>query len=196
MSKCCDCQHMNQKIEEIIKKNPGPQGEQGIPGIEGPPGDTGPQGIQGERGLPGQNGIVPAVYHASLPNLYARYQLPLGNLYYMIQRQPDNSLRVNINAKYIEGTTGPTIVDVVCSSGVKTQSMENAEIRHLFIEIHNAVHPNSSEMHRTWIRQQNPTTKLWSLHEICLFSSVDAARIDIIVYAIYENQEIKSFEVV
>jgi len=50
-----------------------------------------------------------------------------------------------------------------------------------------AIYQNSREMHRAWIRIQNPASTLWSLYEVNLYPSANGARTTVWVNVIEEG---------
>lgn len=165
------------------------EGKQGIQGIQGEKGIQGQQGIEGKQGLNGSG--VPTVVHGTLPLLYSRLTAQVGNdVRYMVQNYGDNNVKVYVQA--IHNLLGDTVVDIKCSSqqGSNTsrgQTLQNSILTNMFQEIDIFSYADSTEMHNTWIRQQNPSTKLWSLHEANLFVSMNGMRVDIWINEIYSN---------
>lgn len=157
----------------------GPQGIQGIQGVQGE------QGIQGPQGAQGPSGMVPTIYHRKIPSSGSSFQIAVGKVgYHMVWGTADS---VSIN---LRGDNPPILVDVKRSSqyqatGIEGLSLDNYSLPTGLTSIDTIVYNVSNEMHRIWIRQQDPVTLLWSLHEVCVFVSFKAARVDVWVYEIY-----------
>lgn len=179
---------------------PGPQGEQGVPGPIGP---TGPQGETGPQG-PGpditvvedtpisyklnfksndQNTTTPNLYpplityHVNLSTLNSTLNVPLGNLILTYQNTSTTGVRITVRAK---DTSIPILADMRRTSiyalgSVEVFTLENTKVS-TAVTLDDLVYSQSQEQHWMKIRQQDPTTQLWSLCEINSFISLNGAR--------------------
>ncbi|SDN04633.1 hypothetical protein SAMN04488502_1111, partial [Dendrosporobacter quercicolus] len=167
----------------------GSTGAQGDIGPTGPQGDTGSTGAQGDIGPTGASGIAPiAVYNTNLSASGSSFDVPVGNISYQLQYSTSSSLSLSVSALVSSIT-----VDIKRSSqydsAVEGTSLNGVTLTPTSVQLDSLIYSNSNEMHRTWIRQQDPDTSLWSLYEIDLFASVAGARTSIWVYLIYENAD-------
>ena len=173
----------------------GATGPQGITGPQGLIGDTGPQGIQGPIGPIGPVGpqgpvgpLGPTIsFQYSLSSTNNVINLPLGNgIYYQLQYRSSSALALNFapisKSTYIDYRR-QTLYD---GGGVEASYKSNMLISSS-TSIDSTIYSDSREMHRTWIRIQDPNTMLWSTYEVCMFSSLNGARIDIWVTVVVEQ---------
>ena len=123
--------------------------------------------------------------------------VPVGNIYYSVRQNGSDDLRLYIRP-IVPGTQ--ILIDWKRSSqyddsGVNSGPILNNTILSTEQNVDDVSYPSSREMHRTWIRQQDPDTNNWSLHEVNLFASGPPAppsgaprsRVTVWVYEIYKN---------
>lgn len=192
--------------EQGIQGVQGERGEKGEQGEKGDPGERGEQGLQGIQGEAGETPQItvaestPVSYKLNFktaqqdittPNLFPTYaeyhsnlaatgsvlSIELLDLVLNYQTTSSTALRISIEPK---NSAVPVLTDIrrtsIYNSGTaEAQGFDNTTIsaRTVLDEI---VYTKSQETHIMTIRQQNPTTKLWSLCEIFSFISNGAAR--------------------
>ena len=178
----------------------GLQGEQGIQGIQGEKGDIGPQGEQGEtpvitvaentplsykvnfktstQNITTPNLIAPLTeYHINLSATGSTLSIPLKNLILTYQNTSTTSLRISVAPK---DTATPILTDIrrttIYGGGtIEVLTLDNRTVSSRTV-LDDLVYSQSQEEHSMKIRQQDPTTKLWSLCEIHSFISNGGAR--------------------
>ena len=96
------------------------------------------------------------------------------------QRSSTSALRISIAPK---DTAAPVLVDIrrttiYDGSTIETQTMNSTTLSSS-IAIDGTVYTNSQETHNMRIRQQDPSTQLWSLCEVSSFLSAGGARCSI-----------------
>lgn len=182
------------------------QGPQGPMGPEGPRGEQGIQGEKGDKGDTGETPAITVVENTPLsyklyfktstddittPNLYKSHDeyhvnlsvlnsilnIPIENLILTYQNTSMTTARITIAAK---DTSVPILTDmrrtsVYNSGSVESQTYDNTSVTTRTI-LDDIVYTQSQESHIMIIRQQNPTTKLWSLCRIYTFISNGGAR--------------------
>ena len=106
--------------------------------------------------------------------------IPLGSLILTYENTSTSALRITVAPK---NTAEPVVADmrrtsIFNSTSIETQTYNNTTVsaRTVLDEI---VYSQSQESHMMVIRQQNPTSKLWSLCEIHSFISNGGARTSI-----------------
>lgn len=187
----------------------GEKGDTGEQGIQGPKGDTGEQGIQGQKDEAGETPAItvaedtplsyklnfktstedittpnlfkPLVeYHVDLSTANSTLNIPLENLILTYQHVSSTSIRISLAPK---DTAAPVVVDVRRFTVFNTTSIETLTLNGTTIStrtvLDDLMYSQSQESHTMLIRQQNPTTKLWSLCEIHSFASNGGARTSI-----------------
>lgn len=178
----------------------GLQGEQGIHGIQGEKGDVGPQGEQGEtpvitvaentplsykvnfktstQNITTPNLIAPLTeYHINPSATGSTLSIPLKNLILTYQNTSTTSLRISVAPK---DTATPILTDIrrttIYGGGtIEVLTLDNRTVSSRTV-LDDLVYSQSQEEHSMKIRQQDPTTKLWSLCEIHSFISNGGAR--------------------
>lgn len=188
------------------KGDTGPQGEKGDTGEKGEQGEKGEKGDTGETGetpaitvvedtpLSYKLNFKTSVDDVTTPNLFKSLdeyhvdlsatnsvlRIPLRNLILTYENTSTTAIRITIAAK---DTAVPVLTDmrrtsIFNTSSVETQTYNNTNVstRTVLDEI---VYSLSQETHVMVIRQQDPTTKLWSLCEIHSFISNGGARTSI-----------------
>lgn len=131
--------------------------------------------------------INPKIYHTRISMSGDSYEVIVGNVVYFLQH-----VSAGIFSLSIRSSGKSFLVDVKRTSQYDLTGVEGSTFNSLTLNTTNqsldaVIYTNSNEMHRTWIRQQDPDTNLWSLHEVNLFPSSNGNRIDIWVYKIYED---------
>lgn len=136
------------------------------------------------------------------PNLYASFtdyplnmsttgsvfNLPVGNLILNYQKTGTNTMRISVRSK---DTATPITADISRTSiygggSTEAQYFDNAQISTL-TTIDDTVYMDSQELHWIRVRQQDPTSSLWSLCVVRMFGSRNGARISIWVQWIEYN---------
>ena len=186
-----------------------PRGEQGIQGEKGEKGDTGEQGIQGEKGEKGETPAITIAedtplsyklnfktsiddittpnlfksldeYHVDLSATGSTLNIPLGSLILTYQNTSSLTLRISVAPK---NTAEPVLTDIrgltiFNSTSIESQTFNNTTISARTV-IDEITYSQSQESHNIIIRQQDPTTKLWSMCEVHSFASDGGARTSI-----------------
>ena len=197
----------------------GPTGAQGAKGETGAAGATGAQGIQGVTGQTPNIAVAEdtptsykvsfktdtqeitspnlksnvAYYNANLATLNSYIDIPLDNLTFTVANTSTTSVRMSVQPKV---ATTPVLADIRRTSiydgaSVESQTFNNTTVAAKLV-IDDLVYSQSQEINWIRIRQQNPTTKLWSMCEIRTFISQGGARTTVCVEWIYTGA---SFEV-
>ena len=197
----------------------GPTGAQGAKGETGAAGATGAQGIQGVTGQTPNIAVAEdtptsykvsfktdtqeitspnlksnvAYYNANLATLNSYIDIPLDNLTFTVANTSPTSVRMSVQPKV---ATTPVLADIRRTSiydgaSVESQTFNNTTVAAKLV-IDDLVYSQSQEINWIRIRQQNPTTKLWSMCEIRTFISQGGARTTVCVEWIYTGA---SFEV-
>lgn len=110
--------------------------------------------------------------------------IPFGNLIYRLQYS-------NSAVLYLLPAVSDTtiIVDIKSSSqydgGISASERDSYSLSGT-LTIDSEIYGNSREMHRSWIRQQDPISGLWTLHEVDIFiSGGSKRRVSVWLYEIY-----------
>lgn len=163
-------------------------------------GDVGPQGEQGEtpvitvtentplsykvnfktstQNITTPNLIAPLTeYHINLSATGSTLSIPLKNLILTYQNTSTTSLRISVAPK---DTATPILTDIrrttIYGGGtIEVLTLDNRTVSSRTV-LDDLVYSQSQEEHSMKIRQQDPTTKLWSLCEIHSFISNGGAR--------------------
>ena len=184
----------------------GPKGDTGEQGPQGEKGDTGERGEQGIQGEPGETPAITVAedtplsyrlrfqtsgqelttpnlfapvseYHADLSAVGAALVIPLKELELTYQTTSGTALRITIAPK----NAGVSVLvdmrrtSIYNASTIETQTLNGAAISGRTV-IDDIVYTQSQETHSILLRQQDPTSKLWSLCEIRSFLSAGGAR--------------------
>ncbi len=200
-----------EKGEQGIQGPKGDTGEQGPQGEKGDTGEKGEQGIQGLKGDTGETPEIsvaestPVSYKLNFktseqdittPNLFAPYSeyradisatnsilnVPVGELVLTYQTTSSTTLRISVAPK----ETGVSVLTDIRRTTIyntgspEAQSFDNTTVSGRTV-LDDIVYTRSLETHRITIRQQDPTTKLWSLCEINSFISNSGARTSVSV---------------
>lgn len=185
----------------------GPQGEKGD---VGPQGESGPKGDPGtspkitvEEDTPTtykvkftddtQEIVSPnlrsnlKVYNKNLSVAGSSLEVPLENLILTAEYSGVGTIRLSLRPK---DTAAPVLADVRRTSiygglgAVEVQTLDNTKISTRTV-IDDIVYDQSEEMHWIRLRQQDPSTSLWSMCEVRTFSSKLGARTSICVDWLY-----------
>jgi hypothetical protein len=105
--------------------------------------------------------------------------IDIGNMKYIVSYQNGNSVKLELAA-----VSGSVTADVMKSSqfgnnGVDGTVLDNTVFTTTPTLIDTYVLDSSNEFHTTRIRQQDPATGLWSIYDVSLFPSANAARTNI-----------------
>lgn len=165
----------------------GPPGPQGVPGLQGDIGPTGPQGPQGATGATGPAGTGPVIIqNFDISAVGSEGEFIVGNV--MIRMS-------YTTAEYLSTTvlpvSGPVRIDLKRANqydivGVDGTSFDNYQLSSPQ-SLDLVLFSKSREMGRIWLRQQDPVTQLWTLHEIDTFVSASGARTTVWVYLIEQD---------
>ena len=192
--------------EKGDKGDTGPQGEKEDTGEKG---EQGEKGEKGDTGATGETPAITVIedtplsyklnfktsvddvttpnlfksldeYHVDLSATNSVLHIPLRNLILTYENTSTTSLRITIAAK---DTAVPVLTDmrrtsIFNTSSVETQTYNNTSVSNRTV-LDEIVYSLSQETHVMVIRQQDPTTKLWSLCEIHSFISNGGARTSI-----------------
>lgn len=116
-------------------------------------------------------------YHVDLSAANSIFNVPLDNLILTYQNTGTTSIRITIAAK---DTATPVLTDmrrttIYNAASVETQTYNNTSVSTRTV-LDDLMYSQSQESHTMLIRQQNPTTQLWSLCEVHSFASNGGAR--------------------
>lgn len=184
----------------------GDRGDTGPQGEKGDTGEQGEQGIQGPKGDTGETPAIMVVedtpisyklnfktsaedittpnlfksldeYHVDLSVSGSTLNIPLGNLILTYQNTSSTSVRISVAAK---DTATPVLTDmrrttIYNAASVESQTYNDTTVSTRTV-LDDLMYTQSQESHSMLIRQQDPTTKLWSLCEIHSFISNGGAR--------------------
>lgn len=179
--------------------------EKGDTGEKGEQGEQGPKGEEGETPVITVTEDTPISYKLNFkttnqdittPNLFApdseyhvnisatnsTLDVPLKGLVLTYQTTSSSALRISIAPK---DTAVPILADIrrttVYNSGTaEAQSFDNTTVSARIV-LDEIVYSKSQETHNIKIRQQDPTTKLWSLCIVNSFISDSGARTSVSV---------------
>ena len=128
----------------------------------------------------------PEVYNANLSSAGSVLTGPLEALNMTLQNTSATSLRFSLQP----AVTGTSIVadirraSIYDGASIDSQTNDNLTISGVFV-VDDLIYSQSQEMHWTRIRQQEPSTGLWSMCEIRIFSSRGGARTSVCVNWLY-----------
>ncbi len=188
-------------LDFVVPKGPmGSQGEQGPAGPQGEKGDPGPQGEAGPapeivvaENTPtsyklrfmsnGQQTTTPnlhaplTTYSVDLSATNSLIDIPLQNLILTYQKTGANAIKISIRPK---DSAVPVLADIRRTSiyGLGTIEVKTSDSIQISAStsLDDIVYADSQEQHWLKVRQQDPTTLLWSLCEIHTFASKNGAR--------------------
>jgi hypothetical protein len=122
---------------------------------------------------------VESMTSANLSEPQSSVDVSVGNLIYTAANSGENSLTVQLRSK-----TGGVLADVnkfaqYNSINLNSTALDKTTFTTVPTTVDAMVYNNSNERHLTQIRQQDPETGLWSVHEVNLFTSAGGSRTDI-----------------
>lgn len=198
-----------EKGEQGIQGPKGDPGEQGPQGEKGDTGEKGEQGDRGEKGENGETPVITVAedtprsyklhfqtsqqelttpnlfapfteYHADLSTVGSALVMPLKDLVLTYQSTSSTALRITVAPV---DAAAPVLVDVRRTSIYNGSTVETLTLNGSTVSgrtvLDDIVYTNSQESHTMVLRQQDPTTKLWSLCEIHFFLSGGGARVSV-----------------
>ena len=184
-------------------------GEQGPQGEKGDTGEKGEQGDRGEKGENGETPVITVAedtprsyklhfqtsqqelttpnlfapfteYHADLSTVGSALVMPLKDLVLTYQSTSSTALRITVAPV---DAAASVLVDVRRTSIYNGSTVETLTLNGSTVSgrtvLDDIVYTNSQESHTMVLRQQDPTTKLWSLCEIHSFLSGGGARVSV-----------------
>lgn len=171
----------------------GPKGEKGEPGAQGEKGDT---GERGEQGITTPNLFAPySEYHVNISAINSTLSVPLENLVLTYQTTSSGACRISIAPK---DASVPILADIRRTTIFNTGSVEAQTFDGVTISgrtvLDDLMYTQSQETHSIKIRQQDPSTKLWSLCEVQTFVSGGGARTSVRVQWSEHSVEYKAPE--
>lgn len=198
-----------EKGEQGIQGPKGDPGKQGPQGEKGDTGEKGEQGDRGEKGENGETPVITVAedtprsyklhfqtsqqelttpnlfapfteYHADLSTVGSALVMPLKDLVLTYQSTSSTALRITVAPV---DAAAPVLVDVRRTSIYNGSTVETLTLNGSTVSgrtvLDDIVYTNSQEIHTMVLRQQDPTTKLWSLCEIHFFLSGGGARVSV-----------------
>ena len=198
-----------EKGEQGIQGPKSDPGEQGPQGEKGDTGEKGEQGDRGEKGENGETPVITVAedtprsyklhfqtsqqelttpnlfapfteYHADLSTAGSALVMPLKDLVLTYQSTSSTALRITVAPV---DAAAPVLVDVRRTSIYNGSTVETLTLNGSTVSgrtvLDDIVYTNSQESHTMVLRQQDPTTKLWSLCEIHFFLSGGGARVSV-----------------
>lgn len=125
-------------------------------------------------------------YNVNLAASGRTTDIPLGQLILTAEYAATNAIRLSIRSK---NTSVAVLADIrrttIYAGGViEVQTFDNTKITTRLV-LDDTVYAQSDETHWMRIRQQDPTTSLWSMCEVLTFSSAGSARTSICVNWLY-----------
>lgn len=187
----------------------GVRGEQGLQGEKGDTGEKGEQGDRGEKGENRETPVITVAedtprsyklhfqtsqqelttpnlfalfteYHADLSTVGSALVMPLKDLVLTYQSTSSTALRITVAPV---DAAASVLVDVRRTSIYNGSTVETLTLNGSTVSgrtvLDDIVYTNSQESHTMVLRQQDPTTKLWSLCEIHSFLSGGGARVSV-----------------
>lgn len=198
-----------EKGEQGIQDPKGDPCEQGLQGEKGDTGEKGEQGDRGEKGENGETPVITVAedtprsyklhfqtsqqelttpnlfalfteYHADLSTVGSALVMPLKDLVLTYQSTSSTALRITVAPV---DAAALVLVDVRRTSIYNGSTVETLTLNGSTVSgrtvLDDIVYTNSQESHTMVLRQQDPTTKLWSLCEIHSFLSGGGARVSV-----------------
>ena len=168
----------------------GNKGEKGEPGIQGPKGENGESPVitvTEDTPISYKLNFKTSEQDITTPNLFAPYSefsavnstlaVTVGNLVMTYQTTASTTLRISIAPK---DTATPILADIrrtsIYNNGTsEVQTFDSTTISARTV-LDDTVYSKSQETYSIKIRQQDPTTKLWSLCEVNSYISAGGAR--------------------
>ncbi|WP_455618330.1 hypothetical protein [Eisenbergiella sp.] len=184
----------------------GPKGESGVDGTKGENGDQGIQGpagpapsitvnentpesyklaftVEGQEGVE-QGAFVTANliskienYHVNLSSLGSVINIPIGKLVLIYSYVSSGAVRISVRSV---DTAVPVMADIrrvsfYDNAARETQTLNNVRIT-TAQAVDDTVYSKSQETHWIWIRQEDPSTRLWSMCKVTSFISASGGR--------------------
>lgn len=198
-----------EKGEQGIQGPKGDPCEQGLQGEKGDTGEKGEQGDRGEKGENRETPVITVAedtprsyklhfqtsqqelttpnlfalfteYHADLSTVGSALVMPLKDLVLTYQSTSSTALRITVAPV---DAAASVLVDVRRTSIYNGSTVETLTLNGSTVSgrtvLDDIVYTNSQESHTMVLRQQDPTTKLWSLCEIHFFLSGGGARVSV-----------------
>lgn len=198
-----------EKGEQGIQDPKGDPCEQGLQGEKGDTGEKGEQGDRGEKGENRETPVITVAedtprsykphfqtsqqelttpnlfapfteYHADLSTVGSALVMPLKDLVLTYQSTSSTALRITVAPV---DAAASVLVDVRRTSIYNGSTVETLTLNGSTVSgrtvLDDIVYTNSQESHTMVLRQQDPTTKLWSLCEIHFFLSGGGARVSV-----------------
>lgn len=198
-----------EKGEQGIQDPKGDPCEQGLQGEKGDTGEKGEQGDRGEKGENRETPVITVAedtprsyklhfqtsqqelttpnlfalfteYHADLSTVGSALVMPLKDLVLTYQSTSSTALRITVAPV---DAAASVLVDVRRTSIYNGSTVETLTLNGSTVSgrtvLDDIVYTNSQESHTMVLRQQDPTTKLWSLCEIHSFLSGGGARVSV-----------------
>ena len=181
----------------------GPQGEQGVQGDTGAVGATGPApemtvsedtatSYKVSFKTADQEIVSPNLkanldcYNINLSALNSTKDIALGSLILTIQNTSATSVRLSVRAANADA---PVLADIrrasIYNGGtVEAQTNDNVTVKNTLV-LDDLIYSQSQEMHWTRIRQQDPTSGLWSMCQVYTFISQGGARTSVCINWFY-----------
>lgn len=128
------------------------------------------------------------VYNYNMSTVGSKQSIPIGNVSYNLQTTSANAMSLTLSPI---NPSVPVLIDMKRSSqydggGIEGFSLDNTSLKDEQ-NIDPTVYTQSLEFHQVRLRQQDPTTKLWSLCQINLFPSNRAGRVTVWINWIFKN---------
>jgi len=144
----------------------------------------GPAGPQGEPGPAGASGAAPIIVkRLDLSASGSVGEITIDNVIYRLSYGSSSGISASIGP-----VSDTVVIDMKRATQYDGGSIEGSTYNNYslasFQTFDSLIYTDSREMHRIWIRQQDPETTLWSLHEIKTFSSNGGARTTVWVYLV------------
>ena len=175
----------------------GSTGPTGAAGSTGATGDTGPTGAAGSTGPTGATGDTGPTGSAGVP-IYSNFSLStsviqvfnIENVSLVFTRVNSTTIELDLVPNVITGLTS-ILIDFERfsshSATVSQQANDNLTLTTVGIVADSSIFTQSNDFQKFWLRQQNPDTGLWSLHEFSVFGSNSSARITVWANVIFQD---------
>ena len=150
----------------------------------------GPQGPQGDQG---ESGSVPSELLNGAITASAPLEYTVGGVTFSVVYVTGTDY-CRLSMRPADPST-PILLDMKRSSQYDVSGVDGTDQRDNYtltgtLLIDPVVYYRSREMHRTWLRQQDPGTGKWRLDEINLFISNGSQRVTVWVNEIFKNVEL------
>ncbi len=161
---------------------PGSTGPQGVPGATPQIGQNGNWFIDGaDTGRPsaGQSAAPVRIESANLSVPGSELTTRVGNLDYTARYNAADSVSIQLRAVSENVLADVNKFAQYTPTGMNSASWDNTTFTTAPTTIDAVVYSRSNERHVTRIRQQDPATGLWSIHDVTLYSSANGARTNV-----------------